>query len=165
MINKQILELLKNPLVQALLGDVVVFQGLDQVKRILTRQRTARSLNKHEDAASTATQSQIPKELHKELLKITDENKLKEVIEWLGELPRMYKAEISKWEAADLQTLFGLHPTIRTSLISAVTGPTPAEELAKIKQWFTDQLPALDDESKAIIKEWENWADDILAQP
>lgn len=163
MINKQIIELVKNPLVQALFGDVVVFQGLDQIRQMLARQRTARSLQ--QDNTTPVTQPPIPKELHKELLKLTDHNRLKEITEWMRELPHAHKAEISKWEAADLQTLFGLPFNIRISLISAVTGPTPAEELAKIKQWFIDQLPTLNDESKVIIKEWEDWADDILAQP
>lgn len=164
MINKQIIELVKNPLVQALLGDVVMFQGLDQVRQILARRRT-RPRNRQEDAAPTNASSQIPKELHRELLKLTDHNKLKEVAEWLGKLPRAHKAEISKWEATELEALFRLPADIRTSLISAVTGPTPAEELAKLKQWFTDQIPTLNDKSKTIIKEWKDWADDILAQP
>ncbi len=109
----------------------------------------------------------VPKALLK--LKLTStEDEMHEVIQWFYELSKRSKSELAKWDAEDLEQLFKLPATDRTLLMEGILGPAPAtpiSEVKKAKQWVTDQLPHLDDESWAIIKEWEDWADNILTPP
>ena len=149
-------------------SDFAIMGGLEALKAAFrANRRTASSPGQQTGTTDPLALPAPPKDLHKALLKLKageEEGHITEVTEWMKSLHHAHKLALSKWELDDLNTLFALPPKERTQLISAVTGPTPIDEWEKFKRWVGDHHLKLDDESKAIIKEWEDWADDILKQ-
>lgn len=158
-------EFLRSPLGEALMSDVAIMGGLEAMKSLLRANRSAAPLQAQLANTPPIPPPPPPKDLPKALLKLTAAE-IKDVTEWMSTLHRTHQVELSKWTLEDLDTLFKFPADTRTQLISAVTGPTPTDEFEKIKHWIKDNLPNLiNDESKAIIKEWEDWADQVLARP
>ncbi|MDZ4285432.1 MAG: hypothetical protein U1A23_00725 [Candidatus Sungbacteria bacterium] len=153
-------EFLKSELGKAILGDMAIVGGLEAVKSALQLNKGKGAQNQQSVSAAPAP----PKELHKALLKLNDANKIKEITKWMAGLQRAHRLEISKWDIEQIDALFSLPTDARTQLIIAVTGPTPTDELNKFKNWLSDQFMSMSDESKAILDEWEAWADNVLAE-
>lgn len=156
-------QFLESPLGKALVGDIAMMGGIEVVRSLLHANQRAKPLQAQLDNAAQVAVPP-PKDLPKALLKLTA-NEIKDVTEWMKTLHHAHRVELSKWVFEDLNTLFKLPADTRTQLISAVTGPTPADEVEKIKCLINDNLPnLLNDESKAIIKKWEDWANQVHAK-
>lgn len=158
-------QFLKSPLGEAILSDAAIMGSIEGLRAILRANRTAAPLQAQLANTPPIAPPPPPKDLPKALLKLTAAE-IKDVTDWMNTLHLTHRVELSKWTLEDLDTLFKLPADTRTQLISAVTGPTPVDEVEKIKHWIKDNLPnLLNDESKAIIKEWEDWADQVLTKP
>ena len=163
-------DFLDSPLAEALASDVAIMGGLGVIRSVLRANRRAVSLrNQQGDTAPTGTATlppplAPPKNLPEALLAL-EADKIEEVTKWMKNLQYTHKALLSSWELEDLKKLFGFPAETRTQLLSAITGPTPTEQVEEITHWIRERLPhLLNDESKAIIKEWEDWADEVLAR-
>lgn len=154
-------QFLKSPLGEAILSDAAIMGSIEGLRVLLRANRTAAPLQAQLANTPPVAPPPPPKDLPKALLKLTA-NEIKDVTEWMSTLHLTHKVELSKWALDDLETLFKLPADTRTQLISSVTGPTPADEVKKIKHWIKDNFPnLLNDESRAIIKEWEDWANQV----
>ena len=105
----------------------------------------------------------LPKDLPNALLTLRTDQVM-DVTKWMQGLQYEHKVEISKWSLEDLNKLFALEPEARTSIISTITGPTIVEQILGIEKWRQANEQEFDPETKAILQEWENWADDVLAK-
>ena len=158
-----IMRFLDSPLGKAIAGDFAIMGGIEAIRAVLQANKTPLSLPPGQQGnavPSTPPPPAPPKDLHKALLKLTAQE-IQEITDWMKSLHHAHKVELSKWELEDLEMLFKLPAEARTQLITTVTGPTPVDEFNKFKKWVKDKIPELNDESKAILKEWSDWAKNL----
>ena len=146
---------LESPLADALASDVAIMGGLEILRSMMRAKRLSGTLPNQ--GATVLTTPPPPKELHKALVELTTEE-IQEVTTWINTLQHTHKLELSKWGLDELKKLFKLPAETRTQLITTITGPTLVDEYKKLTQWMTNRYPHLNDRSKAIIQEWEEWA-------
>ena len=156
MAQSLIRELLGSELAKALAGDVAAISILEAARSALRGRRTT--------APSQGQQVSVipppPKELHKALLALT-KDEIEEVTKLMAGLQHAHKVELSKWALEDLNKLFKLDHEARTQLLTAVTGPTVLDHVNQVKDWFEAQFTSLSPESQAILREWEQWAENL----
>lgn len=158
--NQTIKELLKNPLVE----DFIVFAGMDKLKDLMSRRRAGLLANQQQGTtASSAAPPLIAKNLHKVVLALNSAD-IPDAAKWIKNLHPSYKTELAKWDEGELKKLFALPYDTRTDLVVALLGETPIQKLKNIKEDIAQKIPSLQDESKNILKEWEDWADEILSK-
>ena len=168
-------DFLASPLGEALLSDVAIMGGMEVIKSLLRHNKAAMAIQQPpaQPAIPQASQQPTPPaktetttlaDFHKTLLGMT-EDQIRDLTGWMENLDHAHRKEIATWSKTELADLIKLPTDLRTKLISTVTGPTPTEEIAKIKKWMQDHMPkVINDESRAILQGWEDWADKILSK-
>ena len=157
MAQSLIRELLGSELAKALAGDVAAISILEAARSALRGRRTTAPL---QGAQPVPAIPPPPKELHKALLALT-KDEIEEVTKWMAGLQHAHKVELSTWALEDLNKLFKLDHEARTQLLTAVTGPTVLDHVNQVKDWFEEQFTSLSPESQAILREWEQWAENL----
>ena len=157
MAQSLIRELLGSELTKALAGDVAAISILEAARSALRGRRTTAPSQGGQPVPAIPPP---PKELHKALLALT-KDEIEEVTKWMAGLQHAHKVELSTWALEDLNKLFKLDHEARTQLLTAVTGPTVLDHVNQVKDWFEAQFTSLSPESQAILREWEQWAENL----
>ena len=174
---KRIGQLLDGPLGKALASDIAVVGGVEALKLMLRAHSSAT-----QQGESNKTVTEEPSRLPDALLSLivpppisgsttagtpsnTPPVDIQEITSWVIGLAHTQRARLNKLKVDELKSLLRLPPDVRTQVMQAITEPTIGDGLERLKEWWEALSPQLNQESQDIIKEWKDWADDIIAKP
>ena len=174
---KRIEQLLESPIGKALASDVAIVGGVEAFKLMLRAHRGTAQQGESNKAAA-----EEPSRLPDALLSLiapppisgstaggtpsnTPPVDIKEITSWVIGLPHAQRARLNKLKVDELKSLLRLPPDVRTQVMEAITEPTIGDGLERLKKWWEVLSPQLNQESRDILQEWKDWADEIIAKP
>gem|GEM_PF-4587462 len=141
--------MLRHPLTEALLGDLVVFTGMDRLRALLSKK-------KNENDGTTAAQpKKEPAKLPAIFVSLSKDERTK-LAKWLPTISHYHRVKIEEMDKESLQKLLAFPEEDERIEALAMFEESPAEAIKRVTERFKNIEPIMPKTSK-LIEEFGDW--------